>query len=173
MPMFKREDGRLMSTVVKRCKKLAFYGVPSVSGDSVTYTFYRMKGFDEITTAKNPREYSRQYVDEEFEQTDVVGYNPSISFGFDRFSDDAVHDDIVSIFNEEKVGTAAVRPIIMVDLESEEKLAIKRDFSVIAENEGSGVDLYKYTGTFRVKGEKIAGSAVSDDDWQTCSFVEA
>lgn len=162
-----------MSAVVKRCKKLAFYGVPITTEGVESYKFYRMKGFDDITTAKNPREYSRQYVDEEFEQTDVVGYNPSISFGFDRFTDDAVHDDIVSIFNEEKVGADAVRPIIMVDLESENNSAIKRNFSVIAENEGSGVDLYKYTGSLRVKSEKIAGTAISDDDWQTCSFVEA
>ncbi len=162
-----------MSAVVKRCKKLAFYGVPQTDGDAVTYIYHRMKGFDEITTSKNPREYSRQYVDEEFEQTDVVGYNPSITFGFDRFLNDAVHDDIGKIFNNEAIGADAVRPIIMVDLESEEKTAIKRDFAVIAETEGSGTDLYKYSGTFKVKGEKIEGTAVSDDEWQTCSFMEA
>ena len=162
-----------MSEIVKRCNKLAFYGVPSENGEGITYTFYRMKGFDNITTEKNPREYSRQYVDEEYEQTDVVGYNPTISFGFDRFADDPVHDDIGSIFDGEKVGADAVRPIIMVDMESSQKTAIKRDFSVIAENEGSGVDLYKYTGSFRVKGDKVVGTAVSSDDWQTCSFVEA
>ncbi|MDO4743929.1 MAG: hypothetical protein Q4A86_00915 [Clostridia bacterium] len=162
-----------MSAVVKRCKKLAFYGVPQTNGDTVTYIFYRMKGFDDITTSKNPREYSRQYVDEEFEQTDVVGYNPSISFGFDRFAGDAVHDDLIAIFNEEKVGADAVRPIIMVDMESDEKTAIKRDFSVVAENEGSGVELYKYSGSLRVKGEKVMGTATSDDEWQTCSFTEA
>lgn len=160
-----------MSVVVKRCKKLAFYGVPE--GDAGQYVFYRMKGFDEITTSKNPREYSRQYVDEEFEQTDVVGYNPSIAFGFDRFAGDAVHNDIISIFNEEKVGADAVRPIIMVDLEDDEKTAIKREFSVVAESEGSGVDLYKYSGSFRVKGEKVVGTAKSADEWQTCTFLEA
>ncbi len=162
-----------MSMVVKRCKKLAFYGVPEVSGDTVTYKFYRMKGFDDITTSKNPREYSRQYVDEEFEQTDVVGYNPSVSFGFDRFAGDAVHDDIADIFDEEKVGKDAIRPIVMVDTEATESNAIKRDFTVVAESEGSGVDLYKYSGTFRVKGEKIMGTASTNDDWQTCEFTEA
>ena len=158
-----------MSSVVKRCKKLAFYGVKEGEG----FVFYRMKGFDEITTSKNPREYSRQYVDEEFEQTDVVGYNPSISFGFDRFQNDAVHDDIAKIFNNEAIGADAIRPIIMVDLASEEKSAVKRDFAVVAENEGNGTDLYKYSGTFRVKGERIEGVAESEDDWQTCRFVEA
>ncbi len=162
-----------MSAVVKRCKKLTFYGVPQNAGEETTYTFYRMKGFDDITTSKNPREYSRQYVDEEFEQTDVVGYNPSISFGFDRFSDDAVHNDMVEIFNREKVGADAIRPIVMVDTESDDKSAIMRDFVVVAESEGSGTDLYKYSGSFRVKGEKVYGTAQSSDDWQTCTFAEA
>ncbi|MBE7024236.1 MAG: hypothetical protein IJ285_06305 [Clostridia bacterium] len=157
-----------MSEIVKRYKKLAFYGVPE--GDTVV--FYRMKGFDDISTSKNPREYSRQYVDEEFEQTDVVGYNPSISFGFDRFSDDLVHEDLIRIFDNEKVGADAVRTIIMVDMADETKSAVKRDFAVIAENEGSGVEAYKYSGSFRVKGEKVFGTASSDDDWQTCTFLE-
>ena len=158
-----------MSTVVKRCKKLAFYGVMEGNG----YVFYRMKGFDEISTSKNPREYSRQYVDEEFEQTDVVGYNPSISFGFDRFQGDAVHDDIAQIFDNESIGAEAIRPIVMVDFASEDNKAIKRDFAIVAENEGNGTDLYKYSGTFRVKGEKVEGVAMSEDNWQTCQFMEA
>ncbi len=160
-----------MSEIVKRYKKLAFYGVPTADGEG-GYTFYRMKGFDEISTSKNPREYSRQYVDEEFEQTDVVGYNPSITFGFDRFSGDAVHADIIEIFDGEKVGADAVRPIIMVDMADDNALAIKRDFSVIAENEGSGLEAYKYSGTFRVKGASVFGTATSNDGWQTCTFVE-
>ncbi len=160
-----------MAEIVKRYKKLAFYGVPTAGGEG-SYTFYRMKGFDEISTAKNPREYSRQYVDEEFEQTDVVGYTPSITFGFDRFSGDAVHGDIIEIFDNEKVGADAVRPIIMVDMADNENHAIKRDFAVIAENEGNGLDAYKYSGTFRVKGDKIFGKATSNDGWQTCTFTE-
>ena len=156
-----------MSEIIKRCKKLAFFGV--MNGEECT--FHRMKGFDEISTSKNPKEYSRQYVDEEFEQTDVVGYTPSIAFGFDRFSDDPVHTDIISIFDEEKVGVDAVRTIIMVDLADEEYSAIKRDFAVVAENEGSGLETYKYTGSFRVKGEKILGKAQSDDGWETCTFT--
>lgn len=160
-----------MSEIIKRCKKLAFYGVLNDDGES--YTFHRMKGFDEISTSKNPKEYSRQYVDEEFEQTDVVGYTPSISFGFDRFSDDPVHTDIISIFDDEKVGVDAVRTIVMVDLADDDFSAIKRDFAVVAENEGSGLETYKYTGSFRVKGEKIIGTAESEDEWQTCTFVEA
>ncbi len=153
--------------ILKRSDKVAFYGVPTEEG---SYTFHRMKGFDDISTSKNPKEYSRQYVDEEFEQTDVVGYNPSISFGFDRIKENAVHDDIIAIYNEEKCGADAVRPIVMVDMS--DKSAIKRDFAVIAESEGSGTDAYKYSGTFRVKGDKVVGTATSDDEWQTITFAE-
>jgi len=91
---------------------------------------------------------------------------------FDRFSEDAVHEDIVRIFNHEMIGEDAVRPIIMVDMEDAEKGAIMREFSVVAENEGSGMEAYKYSGTFRVKGEKVFGTAESTDDWQTCTFKE-
>ena len=161
-----------MAEIIKRCKKLAFYGVPIYEDGVTTYTFYRMKGFDEISTSKNPKEYSRQYVDEEFEQTDVVGYTPSITFGFDRFSDDAVHMDIISIFDDEKVGADAVRPIVMVDLADDKFTAIKRDFAVVAESEGRGLETYKYNGTFRVKGGKLKGTATSNDGWQTCNFAE-
>ncbi len=159
-----------MSEIVKRYKKLAFYGVPDEDGGGIV--FHRMRGFDEISTSKNPKEYSRQYVDEEFEQTDVVGYTPSISFGFDRFSDDQVHTDIIGIFDEEKVGADAVRAIIMVDMADDKNSAIKREFAVIAENEGNGLEAYKYSGAFRVKGDKIFGTATSNDGWQTCTFTE-
>ncbi len=158
-----------MSEIIKRCKKLAFFGVPN-GENSVQYV--RMKGFDEITTSKNPKEYSRQYIDEEFEQTEVVGYNPSISFAFDLFNGDSVHEDIASIFDNEKTGNDAVRSIVMVDLSDEEHPAIMREFSLIAESEGDGKDAYKYHGTFRAKGEKVFGTATSNDDWQTISFVE-
>ncbi len=157
-----------MSEIIKRCKKLAFYGVPS---ENDGYTYHRMKGFDEITTVKNPKEYTRQYIDEEFEQTDVVGYTPSITFGFDRFADDPVHTDLMGIFDGELVGADAVRPIVMVDLADGKNSAILRDFAVIAENEGNGMEAYKYSGSFRVKGEKTFGTAVSHDDWQTCTFT--
>ncbi len=159
-----------MAEIVKRCKKLAFYGVPSGNG-AVTYK--RMRGFDEIATSKNPMEYSVQYVDEEFEQTEVVGYAPSIAFAFDLFADDLVHADITSIFDDEKTGSDAVRSIIMVDLSGNAGYAVKREFSVIAESEGDGKEAYKYKGSFRAKGEKVIGTATSTDDWQTIEFAEA
>lgn len=158
-----------MAEIVKRCKKLAFYGVP---GEGGTVTYRRMKGFDEITTSKNPMEYSRQYVDEEFEQTEVVGYATSIAFAFDLFADDEVHSDIAGIFDDEKTGKDAARSIVMVDISKDGGFAVKREFSVIAESEGDGKEAYKYKGSFRAKGEKVIGTATSSDDWQTVMFEE-
>ncbi len=155
--------------VTKRSDKVAFYGVPTEDGK---YTFHRMKGFSDLSTSKNAKEYTRQYVDEEFEQTDVVGYSPSMSFTLDQMKDNPVHNDIVDIYNNEKLGADAVRPIIVVDMLSETKEAIYRDYAVIAEGEGSGMDAYVYSGTLKAKGEKKKGTASSEDEWQTITFAE-
>jgi len=163
-----------MSTtgVVKRNDKLAFYGVEETAG---TVTYHRMKGFTDISGAKNPIEYSRRYVDEAFEQSDVVGYSPSFSYGFDQHKGNAVHDDIIKIHNEELVMDDAVREIIFVDLTDGDATtgctAISREFAVIADTEGGSVDAYTYTGTLKVKGEKISGNVTSTDNWQTCLFA--
>ncbi len=163
-----------MNKIIKRSDKLAFFGVKGTSG---TVTYYRMKGFNEIATQKGPIEYSRQYVDQEFEQSDVVGYSPSISYSFDQFEDDAVHADLADIAEKELVGADAVRSILMVDLSRKESdgscPAVKRDFAVICDSEGDSMDAYTYSGSLKVKGEKVFGSAASTDDWATCSFTEA
>lgn len=161
-----------MSEVVKRSDKVAFYGV--AEGDSVT--FHRMKGFTDISISRNPKEYSRQYVDEEFERTDVVGYATSMSYGFDQHVGDAVHEDIAAVHNSELLGTDAVRSIIIVDFTqkgSADKtfVARKRDFAVIPDGEGDSMDAYTYSGTLKTAGETIVGTAVSADEWETCTFT--
>lgn len=146
--------------MIKRSDKKAFYGVPGTGGTS---TFTRMKYFTELSTSKNPGEYSRQYVDEPEERTDVVRYSPSISFNFDDTAGDAVLEDIVSIINEELLGEDAQREIVQVDFAREVDgggyEAVKRTFAVIADSEGGGVDAYTYGGTFKTVGSKVFGSA--------------
>lgn len=159
-----------MGKLIKRSDKLAFFGVESENG----VVYHRMTGFTEISISKNPKEYTRQYVDEDFEQSDVVGFSPQISFAFDCYSDNLVHKDIVSITDNELLGQDAVREIIIVDKsngdETEGYYAIKREFSVIPDTEGNEHDAYTYSGTFKVKGDKIIGKAVSDDDFETVTF---
>lgn len=168
---------------------LAEYGVVAtgvpVDGDTITVsyvaektTYHRMQGFTDMSKSLNPKEYSRQYVDEYFEQTDVVGFSPSISYGFDQYKGNAVHDELVKLSDNEAIGTDAVRTIVIVDFTKEttnagEYLAVAREFSVIPDSEGGSMDAYTYSGTFKVKGNKIEGTATSTDDWQTLEFVQA
>ena len=91
--------------LIKRSDKVSFLGCISEG----TEKFNRMRGFTTLSNAKNPTEYSRRYVDEEFETTDVTGYSPSIDFGFDQYSGDPVHDEMVEILDGEVLGTEARR----------------------------------------------------------------
>lgn len=165
-------------TLVKRSSKVAFYGVPEGTsgegGSGTTVTYYRMTGFTDMSTSKNAKEYSRQYIDEDFEQSDVIGYSPSISYGFDRYKNNVVHDDITRISDDELTGSDAVRPIIIVDTTVASGVnAIKRDFAVIPDSEGDGTDTYAYSGNFKVKGAKVKGTATISEDGETLTFVES
>lgn len=158
--------------LMKRSDKVAYYGI---TGESAT-TYHRMKNFTSLSTSKNPKEYSRQYVDEAFEQTDVTGYSPSITYAFDADSANAVHTDLRKISDEELLGDDAVREIIVVDMTQAgttegKKKAVKRSFAVIPDSEGDGTDAYTYGGTFKAKGAIAEGEATSEDDWQTITFA--
>lgn len=159
-----------MNGISKRSEKVAFLGIGSDSSE-----FTRMRGFTEFSLSKNPVEYSRRYIDEKTERSDVVAYAPSISYSFDRFSNDDVHKDIINITDMEKIGVDAMRNIVIVDLSgnSAEKNAILRKWSVIPDTEGNDADTYTYSGTLKACSEIIVGTASSDDNWFTCSFTRA
>ena len=163
-----------MSEVVKRSDKVAFFGV---AGEGSTVTYHRMKGFTDISISRNPKEYSRQYVDEDYERTDIVGYATSMSYGFDQHVGDAVHEDIANIHDSELLGADAVRSIVIVDFTQESEtdgafLARKRDFAVIPDSEGDSMDAYTCSGTLKTAGDTIVGTATSADEWETCTFAE-
>lgn len=159
----------MKGTLVKRADKLAFYGVPGEGEGTVTY--YRMKGFTEISISKNSKEYTRQYVDEAFEETDVTGYSPSVSYAFDMYKEQTPQSDIVKITDDELTGDDAIREIIFVDLTSKDSngkyLAKKRSFAVIPDSEGGSTDAYTYSGSFKAKGSSedvavtISGDALT------------
>lgn len=159
-----------MSTgeLMKRSGKVAFYGVPSTT-EAGEPKFVRLKGFTDMSQSKNPAEYTRKYVDEDFEQTDVTGYSPSISYTFDRYAGNAALDDIVKITDGEFTGNAAVRDIVIVDMKT--KKAVKRSFAVVPDTEGDSTDAYTYSGNLKVKGEKILGTATLTDSDMSCAFV--
>ena len=157
-------------TLVKRSDKVSFLGCV-VDG---VETFNRMRGFTSLSGSKNAQEYSRQYVDEEFETTDVTGYSPSIDFGFDEYTDDAVHTELVDILDGEKTGTAARRNIVTVDFSKKQSdgsyLAVKREYAVIGDSEGDSTDAYTYSGTFNSTGSRIEGTATVDENGAVATF---
>lgn len=158
-----------MATLVKRSDKVAYLGV----GDTPTY--YRMTGFTASTNNKNPKEYTRQYVDEDFEQTDVTGYSPSIDFTFDQYIDNPVHEALVSLIDGETIGTDAVVSIVIVDkadvVSTGVYNAVQRDYAVVAGSDGDSMDAYTYSGTFRIKGLRTTGTATLNADESIATFT--
>ena len=156
----------------KRSDKVSFLGCISEG----TETFNRMRGFTTLSGAKNPTEYSRRYVDEEFETTDVTGYSPSLDFGFDQYSGDPVHDEMVGILDNEALGTEARRNIVTVDFSQEagegSYKAVKREYAIIGDAEGDSMDAYTYSGTFRSTGKRIVGTATVDEAGAVATFTE-
>ena len=158
--------------LVKRSDKVAFFGNLGTG----TETFNRMRGFTTLSGSKNPMEYSRQYVDEEFETTDVTGYSPSYEFGFDQYAGDLVHEEMVEILDGEKTGTEARRNIVIVDFsqagasEGSYK-AVKREYAIIGDAEGDSMDAYTYSGTLRATGKRITGTATLNTDNSVATFT--
>src|SRR5690606_39712753 len=114
-----------------RSKKVAFMEVDKE-------TFHKMRRFTDLTTNRNPKEYTRQYVDENYETTDVVAISTSMEFTFDQMQGDAVHEKLVDIIDGERIGDDAVVSIVVVDLTRQGSTtgsfkAIKRDFVVVPE----------------------------------------
>lgn len=163
----------MLGKLVQRHEKVAYYGISDNAGNVV---YHRMCGFTKMDTSKNPVEYTRRYIDESFEQTDVVAFSPSIAFAFDRYSDNPVHDNIASLSDNEILGADAVRSIVIADVfdkDDEGRVsAVKRDFSVMVESEGNSTDAYTISGTMSTKGEKIFGKAVLSDNGETLTFTE-
>lgn len=157
--------------LVKRADKVAYMNVGG--------QYLRMEGFTSLSTNKNPKEYTRQYVDEIFETTDVVGLSTSIDFGFDQFIGDKVHEALVKIIDNEIIGTDAVVEICVVDYtkpvdgleENGGFEARSRKYAVIPNTEGGSLDAYTYEGTFRVNGNTVKGTAtVKDSSAKTIQF---
>lgn len=163
--------------LVKRSGKVAFMDV----GTSGTASFQRMRKFTEISKSKNATEYSRSYVDEDGEVTDVTGYSEEISYAFDLYQGNAVHQKIVDITDEEKTGDDALVNILMVDFSKEVTgsgsaktyEARKRTYAVVPDTEGDSTDAYTYSGTFRKNSAFVVGTATISEDGQTAIFTES
>lgn len=149
-------------------------------------TYNRMKFFTAMEEEKNPLEYSRQYVDESFERVDVTGISSGVSFSMDERTNDPVHEVIVDIFENEKLGSDATVTILSVNFTKEVPVeegdsgvayeAKERVFSLIPESEGGESEVYTYSGTLRAQGSTKHGIAVfaeeaPTDQLEECTFL--
>lgn len=161
------------SNIVMRTGKLAFYKCRDES------IYRRMEGFTELSNSKGTKEYTRQYVDEDFERTDVSGYSPEISYAFDRYKTHPVLEDIIYITENELIGQAMVREFVILDMTTavsnngftwtaEGKM---RKWAVIPDTDGDTTDCMTYSGTFKCRGEMVDVRAITTDDWQTITVV--
>lgn len=160
-----------MEKLVKRSGKVAFMDVSTTSIPS----FLRMRKFTEISKSKNPTEYSRTYVDEDGEVTDVTGYSEEIAYAFDLYSGNLVHEKIVKITDDELTGDEALVKILIVDFSKpvgsgyEARL---RTYSTVPDTEGDSTDAYTYSGAFRKNSKMSKGVATLNSDNTVATFTE-
>ena len=125
--------------LVKRNGKVAFMNVSTTS----IANFLRMTKFTEMSKAKNPTEYSRTYVDEDGEVTDVTGYSEEISYAFDLYKGNLVHQKLVDITDNEKTGDQALVDIVIVDFTTPKGngyLARERTYTTVPDTEGDSAE---------------------------------
>ena len=159
-----------MEKLVKRSGKVAFMDVSTTS----IANFLRMTKFTEISKSKNPTEYSRTYVDEDGEVTDVTGYSEEISYAFDLYQGNLVHQKLVDITDNEKTGNDALVKILQVDFSKpidDGYEARLRTYSTVPDAEGDSTDAYTYSGAFRKNSGFTIGKAVVSADGMKATFT--
>lgn len=119
------------------------------------------EGFTSFPESKNPKEYTRKYINSKTEKSDVIGYSPSIAYSCDVLTEDPVISKIIEITDKELVGNATHVDVVSVNLWEGEKTAhtaYKRTFAVIPDGKGDGTEAMIYTGTMKAVGEIVPGT---------------
>lgn len=161
----------------KRSEKLAFLEVKTDS----TSKYVRLEGFTTQTFNANASEYSRQYVDEDTERTDVKSYAESINYAFDQYVGQEALEEIVKITENELTGFDAVRKIIVADMAtltgSGDKVptysaeATVRSYTIVPSSNGDTTDCMTYSGDFKSRGTKRAVKVTMDADFENATIV--
>lgn len=134
------------------------------TGGSTTEAYNLIgEGFTSFPENKNPKEYTRKYINYQTEKTDVIGYAPSIEYSADCISDDPVVKEIMKIHDGELVGDATHRNVISVNRWEEDSSAhtcpaTKRAYAIIPNTKGDGTDALVYTGTMKAVSDIVHGT---------------
>ena len=155
--------------LVKRSQRVAYMDTAAAEGPA---SFERMTGFTSMTNSKNPKEYSRQYIDMDTETSDVVGYAPAI-----EYSSNPVHEKIAKIHDGELLGNDTHVDIVVVDLfkkssAGEKYHATKRTYAVIPDSDGDGTDALIYSGSLKaVSAIEIGNVTFAGSDFKKATFA--
>ena len=153
-------------SLIMRYQWAAYMGILSGSSPQ-TETFNLIgEGFTSFPESKNPKEYTRKYVSDKTERSDVIGYAPSIAYSCDTISDDPVVQEIVKITDGELIGDDTHRTVISVNLwepvgsgsSSTSYKAYKRTYAIIPGNKGDGTDALIYSGTMKAVSDVVEGT---------------
>lgn len=161
--------------LVNRSQRVAFMNVAAAEGPE---DYERMTGFTSMTNSKNPKEYSRQYVDEIAERSDIVGFAPAIEYSFDRHTNTPVHEKICEIHDRELIGNDAHVDIVIADLfkkstTGDKYYAMKRTYAVIPDSDGDGTDALIYSGSFKSVSEIEEGYVTfADGDQKKATYTK-
>lgn len=123
-------------------------------GDGEAKTFNLIgEGFTTFPESKNPKEYTRKYVNNKTEKTDVIGYAPSIAYSCDVITGEPCVTEIIKVTDNELLGTATHRDIVSVncwEADTDGKCkAFKRTYAIVPDGKGDGTDALIYTGTMK------------------------
>ena len=154
-----------MSTLVSRNQWVAYMNTGAKEAEEYNLVG---EGFSSFSEAKNPKEYTRQYVHEKSERSDVVGYAPSISYSADMYSGDPCVERVAKAADDEQVGSDAHVDIVTVNMWEKggtgdtSFVAYKRTYAIIPDGKGDGVEALIYTGTLKAVGESVKGTFDTD-----------
>lgn len=155
--------------IYQRSDKVSFMNV----GTTISPSFRRMQGFTTMTKTSNLKTYTRQYIDEDFEREDAVGFSTSTAYQFDRIKGNPVHEKLAEIADDELVGQTV--EILTIDFNKpvedgyEARLRIN---TVLPDTEADGTDAYTYSGTFKKASSYVTGTATISADEKTATFTE-
>ena len=137
------------------------------TGTSASPVYTRMQGFTSGGKELNPKTYSRQYIDEDFERESTTGYSPNIPYNFDRIKNNPVHEKLATIHDDELKGEKV--EILTVNIVTNE--ARLRAYDVNPDTDGDGTDAYQYSGNFHASGNMTKGTATVSADGLTATFT--
>lgn len=147
-------------SIVKRAERQHYMNTSTIASPKWSLVG---EGFTDFTESKNATSYQRRYIHETTKRTDVTGYAPVIDYELEVYKNNPVIEKIRKITDLELTGDDAQVDIICVDLFDETDTtgtfnAVRRSYSVIPDECGSGTDSLLYTGTMKAVGDIIKGT---------------